>query len=77
MKTKAGDGERARRALLEAKLLDTEYKIVDEAQDLYFPLSRRITKAKLKKILVDIDFETGKREFVVSEHRPKDAFRRP
>ncbi|MFQ5833557.1 MAG: class I SAM-dependent methyltransferase family protein [Candidatus Thorarchaeota archaeon] len=71
VKTKAGDGERARRALLEAKLLDTEYKIVDEAQDLYFPLSRKVTKAKLKKILDDIDFETGKREFVSASIGPK------
>ncbi|MFW9943510.1 MAG: class I SAM-dependent methyltransferase family protein [Candidatus Sifarchaeia archaeon] len=71
VKTKAGDGETARRVLLEAKLLDTEYKIVDEYQNLYFPLLGKVSKAKLKKILVGIDFETGKREFVTAHIGPK------
>ncbi len=56
-------GEQIRRRLIELELLNTDFKLVAEDGELYFPL---IDHALLDKILPDLDsvaYSTGAREF--------------
>jgi tRNA (guanine37-N1)-methyltransferase len=66
-----GDGEKARQALIDAKLLDTECKISKDEDWLYFPLTKKKTEKGLKKILGKIKYEVGKREFTPVFMGPK------
>ncbi|MFW9890361.1 MAG: hypothetical protein ACFFER_19450, partial [Candidatus Thorarchaeota archaeon] len=63
VRTKERDGEKARQALIDAKLLDTECKIAKDEDWLYFPLTQKKTEKGLKKILGRIKYEVGRREF--------------
>lgn len=66
-----GDGEKARQALIEANLLDTECKIPKDEDWIYFPLTQRKTEKGLKKILGKIKYEIGTREFTPVYMGPK------
>jgi tRNA (guanine37-N1)-methyltransferase len=66
-----GDGEQARQALIDAKLLDTECKIGKDEEWLYFPLTKKKTEKGLKKILGKIKYEVGKRKFTPVFMGPK------
>jgi tRNA (guanine37-N1)-methyltransferase len=66
-----GDGEQARQALIEAKLLDTECKIAKDEDFLYFPLIKKKTKKSLQKILGKLGYELGNREFTPVFMGPK------
>ncbi|MHA2142486.1 MAG: class I SAM-dependent methyltransferase [Candidatus Thorarchaeota archaeon] len=71
VRTSVGDGEQARQALIDAKLLDTESKIAKDDDWLYFPLTKKKTKKGLVKILGKIKYEVGKREFTPVFMGPK------
>ena len=71
LKVAADKGEKVRKALLEAKLLDTEYKIVFQDDALSIPLCQEVQKELLDSILVAIDYETGEMEFEPQSSIPK------
>ncbi|MFX0107141.1 MAG: class I SAM-dependent methyltransferase family protein [Candidatus Hodarchaeota archaeon] len=64
-------GEATRTALLNAGLLDSEFKIVQEDETLYLPLVSMPPKKELKRILGKAKFETGTREFNFVRAIPK------
>ncbi|MFX1263724.1 MAG: class I SAM-dependent methyltransferase family protein [Promethearchaeota archaeon] len=71
VRTKECDGEKARQALIDAKLLDTECKIAKDQDWLYFPLTQKKTEKGLKKILGRIKYEVGRRQFTPVFMGPK------
>ncbi len=71
VRTNVSDGEQARQALIDAKLLDIECKIAKDADWLYFPLTEKKTKKGLGKILGKIEYEIGVRGFTPVYMGPK------
>ncbi len=64
-------GERIRKALLEHKLLDTDYRILSQDGRLIIPLRSGFEDEKLDSILGPIDYETGEMEFELISQSPK------
>lgn len=71
LKVAITDGERARKALLDRNLLDTNYKIVSENGALFIPLYEEVQSNQLDAVLGPINFETGRMEFEPASQGPK------
>ena len=71
LKVAADKGERVRKALLEAGLLDIEYKIVFQDGALLLPLCQMVQREHLDSVLGPIDYATGEMEFEPQSGGPK------
>ncbi|MFW9955077.1 MAG: class I SAM-dependent methyltransferase family protein [Candidatus Thorarchaeota archaeon] len=65
------DGESTRQRLMDLGLLNPDYRILSEDNQLFFPLKGDIEVVKLMPELDTIDFSTGVREFPQSHIGPK------
>jgi tRNA (guanine37-N1)-methyltransferase len=71
LKVAASLGDRARKALLRAGLLDTNCKIEAEGNLLFFPLQREMDEQMIRSIVGSDVFETGVRLFALHSRIPK------
>ncbi len=71
LKVSASLGDRVRKALLRARLLDTDCKIESEDDMLFFPLLGELETQKIHSIVGSEAFETGVRRFVPVLRTPK------
>jgi tRNA (guanine37-N1)-methyltransferase len=71
LKVAASSGDRVRKALLTAGLLDREYKIESEEDMLFFPLRHSPEAQKIQAIVGNAFFETGIRHFVSVSRAPR------
>lgn len=71
LKVSASLGDRVRKALLRARLLDTDCKIESEDDMLFLPLLGKLETQKIHSIVGNEAFETGVRRFVPVLRTPK------
>ena len=71
LKVAADKGEKVRKALLEAGLLDVECKIVFQDGALLLPLCQMVQREHLDSVLGPIDYATGEMEFEPQSGGPK------
>jgi tRNA (guanine37-N1)-methyltransferase len=71
VKVAASNGERTRKALLEHKLLDLDYKIIPQDETLFLPLRQEVQSELLDTILETIHYETGEMMFKPLSHGPR------
>jgi tRNA (guanine37-N1)-methyltransferase len=71
LKVAADKGEKVRKALLEAGLLDIECKIVFQDGALLLPLFQMVKREHLDSVLGPIDYATGEMEFAPQSGGPK------
>jgi tRNA (guanine37-N1)-methyltransferase len=78
LKVSASLGDRVRKVLRRAGLLDTDYRIESEDDMLFFPLQQELETQKIHSIVGNETFETGVRHFTSVSRTPrtlKDALR--
>jgi tRNA (guanine37-N1)-methyltransferase len=71
LKVRTSVGDQVRKALLQASLLDTDYRIESDDGMLFFPLQRELEIKNARGIIGDESFVTGVRSFVAVSRAPR------
>ena len=78
IRIKSESGEKLRKILLDASLLDIDYKIISTEKHLFLPLVDGVDSSLLESLLNGYEFELGRMTFELAFIRPKsleDALR--
>jgi len=71
LKVSTSLGDRVRKALMRAGLLDTDYRIESESNMLFFPLQQKLETHRIHSIVGNETFETGVRRFALVSRTPR------